>query len=115
MGRHRSSLRDLGWGVSNSPNPWKQGSAKRVVRALDMSNVHDVAEPAPEPATVPAAAGSVRAEASENEAPGARRPTLTARSNRPACSTARVLSAARPLRSPAAFGEDRGAAHGRGQ
>ena len=37
MGRHRSSLRDLGWGVSNSPNPWKQGSAKRVVRTLDYS------------------------------------------------------------------------------
>ena len=37
MGRHRSTLRDLGWGVSNSPNPWKQGSAKRVVRTLDYS------------------------------------------------------------------------------
>ena len=39
MGRHKSSLRELGWGVSNSPNPWKQGSAKRVVRTLDYSNV----------------------------------------------------------------------------
>ena len=39
MGRHRSTLRELGWGVSNSPNPWKQGSAKRVVRTLDYSNV----------------------------------------------------------------------------
>ena len=37
MGRHRSSLRDLGWNVNNSPNPWKQGSAKRVVRTLDYS------------------------------------------------------------------------------
>ena len=37
MGRHRSTLRELGWGVSNSPNPWKQGSAKRVVRTLDYS------------------------------------------------------------------------------
>ena len=46
MGRHRSSLRDLGWGVSNSPNPWKQGSAKRVVRGIDFSNVQ---EDAPEP------------------------------------------------------------------
>ena len=51
MGRHRSSLRDLGWGISNSPNPWKQGSAKRVVRALDYSNVHeDAAEAVPAPA-----------------------------------------------------------------
>ena len=49
MGRHRSSLRDLGWGVSNSPNPWKQGSAKRVVRTLDYSqaelDVENVADP----------------------------------------------------------------------
>ena len=44
-------MRDLGWGISNSPNPWKQGSAKRVVRALDYSNVHeDAAEAAPAPA-----------------------------------------------------------------
>ena len=44
-------MRDLGWGISNSPNPWKQGSAKRVVRALDYSNVHeDAAEVAPAPA-----------------------------------------------------------------
>ena len=43
-------MRDLGWGISNSPNPWKQGSAKRVVRALDYSNVHeDAAEAAPAP------------------------------------------------------------------
>lgn len=39
MGRHRSTMRELGWGASNSPNPWKQGSAKRVVRTLDYSNV----------------------------------------------------------------------------
>ena len=52
MGRHRSTLRELGWGVSNSPNPWKQGSAKRVVRALDYSNVEVEPEaPAPEPAS----------------------------------------------------------------
>lgn len=37
MGRHRSTLRELGWGISNSPNPFKQGSAKRVVRTLDYS------------------------------------------------------------------------------
>lgn len=52
MGRHRSTLRDLGWGASNSPNPWKQGSAKRVVRTLDYSQAEldDVAvEPAAEP------------------------------------------------------------------
>ena len=49
MGRHRGAFRDLGWGVSNSPNPWKQGSAKRVVRALDLSNVQDADPPAPEP------------------------------------------------------------------
>ena len=52
MGRHRSTLRELGWGVSNSPNPWKQGSAKRVVRTLDYSaaEVDDppVAEPLPD-------------------------------------------------------------------
>ena len=53
MGRHRSSLRDLGWGVSNSPNPWKQGSAKRVVRGIDFSNVQ---EDAPEPAAAGAQA-----------------------------------------------------------
>lgn len=41
MGRHRSTLRDLGWSSSNSPNPWKQGSAKRVVRALDYSTVEN--------------------------------------------------------------------------
>ena len=35
MGRHRSTLASL----TNSPNPWKHGSAKRVVRALDYSNV----------------------------------------------------------------------------
>ena len=39
MGRHKSSLRELGWAANNSPNPWKQGSAKRVVRTLDYSNV----------------------------------------------------------------------------
>lgn len=39
MGRHKSSLRELGWSAGNSPNPWKQGSAKRVVRALDYSSV----------------------------------------------------------------------------
>ena len=39
MGRHRSTLRDLGWGAANSPNPWKHGSAKRVVRALDYGNI----------------------------------------------------------------------------
>mgnify|MGYP001486044142 CR=1 FL=1 len=53
MGRHRSSLRDLGWGVSNSPNPWKQGSAKRVVRTLDYSNA-EVDEQTIAPAEVPA-------------------------------------------------------------
>ena len=41
MGRHRSTLRELGWGASNSPNPWKQGSAKRVVRTLDYSQAED--------------------------------------------------------------------------
>ena len=63
MGRHRSTLRDLGWGASNSPNPWKQGSAKRVVRALDYSNIEldepgQSAPPAahPPPAAQPAAA-----------------------------------------------------------
>ena len=44
MGRHRSTLRELGWGVSNSPNPWKQGSAKRVVRTLDYSQAEVVDE-----------------------------------------------------------------------
>ncbi|KAL3893845.1 MAG: hypothetical protein SGPRY_013978, partial [Prymnesium sp.] len=39
MGRHKSTLRDLGWSACNSPNPWKQGSAKRVVRTLDYSHV----------------------------------------------------------------------------
>ena len=33
-GRHRSSLRDLGLSGANSPNPYKHGSAKRVVRVL---------------------------------------------------------------------------------
>ena len=54
MGRHRSTLRELGWGVSNaSPNPWKQGSAKRVVRTLDYSNA-EVDEQTIAPAEVPA-------------------------------------------------------------
>ena len=53
MGRHRSTLRELGWGVSNSPNPWKQGSAKRVVRTLDYSQAE-----LDEPAAVDAAAAS---------------------------------------------------------
>ena len=48
MGRHRSTLRELGWGVSNSPNPWKQGSAKRVVRTLDYSQA-EIDEPVTEP------------------------------------------------------------------
>ncbi|EOD28250.1 hypothetical protein EMIHUDRAFT_254110, partial [Emiliania huxleyi CCMP1516] len=39
MGRHRSTLRDLGWSAGNSPNPWKHGSAKRVVRALDYGSI----------------------------------------------------------------------------
>ena len=56
MGRHRSTLRELGWGISNSPNPWKQGSAKRVVRTLDYSAA-DIDEPVPElPSNVEAAA-----------------------------------------------------------
>ena len=46
MGRHRSTLRELGWGVSNSPNPWKQGSAKRVVRTLDYSQAEVIDESA---------------------------------------------------------------------
>jgi hypothetical protein len=55
MGRHRSTLRDLGWGTSNSPNPWKQGSAKRVVRTLDYSQAEvDDALPVPEEVLVPA-------------------------------------------------------------
>ena len=51
MGRHKSSLRELGWAASNSPNPWKHGSAKRVVRTLDYSNIEceapkeNIAEP----------------------------------------------------------------------
>ena len=50
-------LRELGWGVSNSPNPWKHGSAKRVVRTLDYSQA-EIDEPASEPVTevLPAAA-----------------------------------------------------------
>ncbi|KOO32391.1 fha domain containing protein [Chrysochromulina tobinii] len=57
MGRHRSTLRDLGWGTSNSPNPWKQGSAKRVVRTLDYSQAEvDDALPVPEEVLVPAEA-----------------------------------------------------------
>ena len=45
MGRHRSTLRELGWGATNnSPNPWKQGSAKRVVRTLDYSQA-EIDEP----------------------------------------------------------------------
>lgn len=55
MGRHRSTLRELGWGVSNSPNPWKQGSAKRVVRTLDYSQA-ELDEPAAAPAPAAAAA-----------------------------------------------------------
>ena len=52
MGRHRSTLRELGWGVSNSPNPWKQGSAKRVVRTLDYSQAEiEDPPPAAEPPT----------------------------------------------------------------
>lgn len=47
MGRHRSTLRELGWGISNSPNPWKQGSAKRVVRTLDYSQAELDDEQAP--------------------------------------------------------------------
>ena len=54
MGRHRSTLRELGWGVSNSPNPWKQGSAKRVVRTLDYSQA-DMDEPPPAAAEPPPA------------------------------------------------------------
>ncbi|KAL1507667.1 hypothetical protein AB1Y20_007283 [Prymnesium parvum] len=59
MGRHKSSLRELGWSAANSsPNPWKQGSAKRVVRTLDYSNVEcepvrvtkETSAPAPAPA-----------------------------------------------------------------
>jgi chromosome segregation ATPase len=50
MGRHRSTLRELGWGLSNSPNPWKQGSAKRVVRTLDYSAA-EVDEATAEPMT----------------------------------------------------------------
>lgn len=46
MGRHRSTLRDLGWAASNSPNPWKQGSAKRVVRTLDFQAEADECAPA---------------------------------------------------------------------
>ena len=66
MGRHRSSLRDLGWGVSNSPNPWKQGSAKRVVRTKDGAHDLDAEGKAPifapgsgrrELAAIPAEAG----------------------------------------------------------
>lgn len=57
MGRHRGAFRDLGWGVSNSPNPWKQGSAKRVVRALDLSNVQDAEPPAAESASDAFASG----------------------------------------------------------
>jgi len=53
MGRHRSTLRDLGWAANNSPNPWKQGSAKRVVRALDYSNV-ELDEPPIKSAPAPA-------------------------------------------------------------
>ena len=37
MGRHRTAMGNLGWDARNSPNPWKQGSAKRVVRTLDYS------------------------------------------------------------------------------
>ena len=48
MGRHRSTLRDLGWGVSNSPNPWKQGTAKRVVRTLDYGGIEVEEPPLPE-------------------------------------------------------------------
>ena len=40
-GRHRSSLRDLGLSGANSPNPYKHGSAKRVVRVLDYSGSED--------------------------------------------------------------------------
>ena len=55
MGRHRSTLRDLGWNASNSPNPWKQGSAKRVVRTLDYSNVEvDEVSHVEPPAAAPA-------------------------------------------------------------
>jgi hypothetical protein len=35
-GRYRSRLR-IGWGISNSPNPWKQGSAKLAVRKLEFT------------------------------------------------------------------------------
>jgi hypothetical protein len=57
MGRHRSTLRDLGWGVSNSPNPWKQGSAKRVVRTLDYSQA-ELDEVTVEPVAEPSAAAA---------------------------------------------------------
>ncbi len=50
MGRHRSTLKELGLGANNSPNPWKHGSAKRVVRALD----YGTAEPPP-PKPIPQA------------------------------------------------------------
>ena len=61
MGRHKSSLRELGWGVSNSPNPWKQGSAKRVVRTLDYSNVECEAEKEIRPAVAEPAVPTDRA------------------------------------------------------
>ena len=60
MGRHRSSLRDLGWNVSNSPNPWKQGSAKRVVRTLDYSAAEVVDDVPTEPLAEPHTAAGLQ-------------------------------------------------------
>eukprot|EP00962_Isochrysis_galbana_P057456 scaffold29823_cov129-Isochrysis_galbana.AAC.5 len=68
MGRHRSTLRDLGWATSNSPNPWKLGSAKRIVRALDYGSI-DVEEQGP-CVDRPAAASVQRGAAAGEDAAG---------------------------------------------
>jgi len=54
----------MGWGASNSPNPWKHGSAKRVVRALDYGPI-DVEEQKP----VEAPLAAVAERASDEVAP----------------------------------------------
>ena len=92
MGRHRSTLRELGWGASNSPNPWKQGSAKRVVRTLDYSNVDIEADAAAEAAMAPDPSGRGEPEhAWEDRLQALQQDGMPRRRRRP--------SALRPLRS----------------
>ena len=72
MGRHRSTLRELGWGASNSPNPWKQGSAKRVVRTLDYSAAElDDDENTVLPSSMPQPAAEQQPQQQQQQQPGA--------------------------------------------